>query len=190
MAAGRHCLSASRSRPLTFAPHWTMARIPSTCSHRHDHGRRLGVVGRTARPAMLPGCLRVRQPFHKRAIPARLRVAARRGSTLKPSKFLKLFLFNRLPLVCSGGGGDRRPFAAEYADPGAVHAARWAWLGCQLSLKGPISGKSLGHRRGNPWLAGRCRTSAKHRFRESWFGWPAQWPTTVAAILNHVILSL
>ena len=54
--------------------------------------------------------------------------------------------------------------------PGTVYAARWAWLGCQLSLKGPISGKSLGRRTGKPRLAGRYRTSAKHGFRRKLVG--------------------
>ena len=51
----------------------------------------------------------------------------------------------------------------------------------KLSLKGLISGRSLGRRHGKPRLAGRYRMLAKHRFGESWSGWPAQWPTIVAA---------
>lgn len=91
---------------------WTMARIPPTwpevpnwptCSHRHSHDRRLVVVGRVARPAMLHGRLRVRQPFHKRAIPARSRAVARRPVFRACNRATTLLRYQRAAAVIAHG---------------------------------------------------------------------------------------
>jgi hypothetical protein len=63
------------------------------------------------------------------------------------------------------------PVAAKYADPGAVCAASWAWLGRQLPLKYPFSGLLYDLDDGEPALIRHQRTPAKDPFRESGPEW-------------------